>query len=408
MTKLLIKEYGLWAFITSHAKEQLTSLKSYFPGGWDWIITAAYCRLIHSSCINHIDFYYQRSFISEDIDLPALNAEMANLIKILGENKTAIANYCKPISGEPPLALLDATALLSKTEHLSKAATGLATANIFGPIVNLLYFYTTDSLLPVTYSLFDANKRDIDIISTTIQQTGYKSAIIMADKTLYNKQHLKQLEEQVLQFIIPLERESELINYGLVEKMSRSTKDYFFYENQLIHFSHYKTADGQNIHLFLDEYTMVKEKAHYFHMDKKSPQEITDIAYQQKILKLGTFALISNVDMTSEELFLRHKSRLVIEALFKGTAEALANDRAFIDSEAAVNGWLLINHIAVQIRHKIYTLLKEQNLLATYSIADTISLLSNIRKVKINGTWQLEPIIDSQKKLIKTLGLTIV
>ncbi|HUZ58594.1 MAG TPA: hypothetical protein VMU83_07420, partial [Hanamia sp.] len=66
-----------------------------------------------------------------------------------------------------------------------------------------------------------------------------------------------------------------------------------------------------------------------------------------------------------------------------------------------------INHLALQVHHKIYALLKERGLLSKYSIRDFINFLSDIRKVRVNNQWLLEPMIDKQKKLVESIGITI-
>ena len=42
-----------------------------------------------------------------------------------------------------------------------------------------------------------------------------------------------------------------------------------------------------------------------------------------------------------------------------------------------------------------------------YSIRDFIEFLADVKKVRINQEWVLEPIIKEQKKLLDELGITI-
>lgn len=78
-----------------------------------------------------------------------------------------------------------------------------------------------------------------------------------------------------------------------------------------------------------------------------------------------------------------------------------------MQNDDALEGWMFINHLALQVHHKIYALLKERKLLSQYSIRDFITFLSDIRKVKVNKEWVLEPLIDKQKKMVKDMGITI-
>ena len=54
--------------------------------------------------------------------------------------------------------------------------------------------------------------------------------------------------------------------------------------------------------------------------------------------------------------------------------------------------------------HKIYALLKDKKLIS-YSIRDFIEYFADVKKVKINNEWMIEPIIAEQKKLLQQTGL---
>ena len=76
-------------------------------------------------------------------------------------------------------------------------------------------------------------------------------------------------------------------------------------------------------------------------------------------------------------------------------------------NDEALEGWMFINHLALLVHHKIYALLKEKKLISKYSIRDFIEYLADIRKVKINNEWMIEPIIAEQTKMLKLTGVTI-
>lgn len=260
--------------------------------------------------------------------------------------------------------------------------------------------------MPAYYRLFDGNIKDVTMVKTALQESGYKNAIAIGDKGFYSENNIKLLEEESIKFIIPLRRNSTLIKYNKFKKMLTSA-NHFFYEKRLIHFDSYKIVGGKIIYLFIDEPMMLKEKSDFVHRMKKSPDNYTEDNYHERLPKFGTFAVISNLIEEPEEIFLRYKSRCGVEVLFDGVKNILGNDHTYMQTDEALEGWMFINHLSLQIHHKIYAILKEKNLLSKYSIRDFITFLSNIRKVKINDSWVLEPTIDKQKKLMKDLGISI-
>ena len=63
--------------------------------------------------------------------------------------------------------------------------------------------------------------------------------------------------------------------------------------------------------------------------------------------------------------------------------------------------------MALLVHHKIYALLKEKKMIKKYSVRDFIEFLADVKKVRINQEWVLEPIIKEQKKLLDELRITI-
>jgi len=108
-----------------------------------------------------------------------------------------------------------------------------------------------------------------------------------------------------------------------------------------------------------------------------------------------------------EEVYKNYKSRQAIEILFDEMKNILGNDYTYMRDDHALEGWMFINHIALQINHRIYSLLKENHLLKNYSIRDLIEFLSGIKKARINDVWYLEPIIAKHQNILKKLSVSV-
>lgn len=98
----------------------------------------------------------------------------------------------------------------------------------------------------------------------------------------------------------------------------------------------------------------------------------------------------------------------VISSINSAYAESNTRlDYAYMQNNDALEGWMFINHLAIQVHHKIYELLKTQKMVAKYSIRDFIEYLSDIRRVSVNDQWVLESIIKEQQALLTKLGISI-
>jgi len=64
-------------------------------------------------------------------------------------------------------------------------------------------------------------------------------------------------------------------------------------------------------------------------------------------------------------------------------------------------------YITLQWYQALYIELKEKNLLGKISVSDSVKLISEIKKVSINGKWYLNEVSSRTGKLAKNLELKI-
>ncbi|MGH2612347.1 MAG: IS1634 family transposase [Rhabdochlamydiaceae bacterium] len=422
------KEYGLSAFIQSYCSEIVDLLKQHFPDNWEHILVGLFARLAHTSPLKNIEYYFKRSFLSEQFEIKVTSKIMSDLLRKLGINRTPIIEYMKSFFGEG-VVLIDATSIISYSRNLSRVYTNLSKKGTYEPLFNLLYFYSPSTYLPAYYRLFNGNIKDVKMISIAIKESEYKNALVIADKGFYSDENLEILEQEDLKYIIPLKRNSTLINNDSLKGLTQSP-NVFLFENRPIYFTSYdypledkeknrkkrKNAKvkqvnpkltERRIYLFIDEAMMLQEKRDFIHRMETSPNNYTKELFQEKMDDFGSFAVISNKEDTPQNVFQNYKSRVGIEVLFDAAKNILGNDHTYMQNNDALEGWMFLNHLALQVHHKIYAILKEQNLISKYSIRDFIERLLDIKRVRINNEWILEPLIKDQQVLLKKMGIDI-
>jgi transposase len=400
------KEYGLSSFIQNYCNDIIDPLKQYFPEQWEWMLVALYCRLLHTSPLKNMEYYYKKSFLSEQLNVSVSAKAISGLIKDLGVDRRPLSDYMKHLSGSENYILIDATSIVSYSNNLTKVCTGLSKNKCYEPIFNLLYFYSPHNYLPAYYRLFNGNIKDVKMLSTTIKESGFHDIIIIGDKGFFSEENLLLLEEENLNYIIPLRRNSLLIDYKRYESLTKS-KNYFLFEKRVIYYDSYMLPNGRFIYLFIDEQMMIMEKRDFIIRMQKNIESYNEEEFAKQMSQFGTFSIIAKNKNSAEEMFLNYKSRMGVEVLFDGVKNILGNDYTYMQNDEALEGWMFINHLALLIHHKIYSLLKKEKLISKYSIRDFIEYLADVKKVKINNEWFLEPIIAEQKKMLQKMGLTI-
>jgi transposase len=400
------KEYGLSAFIQSYCNDIIDPIKQHFPQQWEWMLVALYCRLLHTSPLKNMDYYYKKSFLSEQLNVTVSAKAISELIKDLGSDRKPLTDYMKQLAGSENYILIDATSIVSYSNNLTKVSTGLSKNKCYEPIFNLLYFYSPHNYLPAYYRLFNGNIKDVKMLIIAIMESSFKDIIIIGDKGFFSEENLLLLEGENLNYIIPLRRNSLLIDYKKYENLTKS-KNHFLFEKRVIYYDSYKLSNGRFIYLFVDEQMMIKEKRDFIIRMQKEIESYNEEEFTKQMSQFGTFSIIAKDEIKAEEMFLNYKSRMGVEVLFDGVKNILGNDYTYMQNDDALEGWMFINHLALLIHHKIYSLLKKEKLISKYSIRDFIEYLSDIKKVKINNEWFLEPIIAEQKKMLQKMGLTI-
>jgi DNA-binding LacI/PurR family transcriptional regulator len=152
---------------------------------------------------------------------------------------------------------------------------------------------------------------------------------------------------------------------------------------------------------------MIQEMRDFAVRMEKENAGYTPQAFVNKMPEFGSFSVITQMQTDARTLFLNYKSRVFVEILFDGVKNILGNDYTYMHNDNALEGWMFINHLALLVHHKIYALLKQNNLISKYSVRDFIEYVADVKKVKINDEWYEEPIVSEQKKLLNKLGIHI-
>ena len=152
----------------------------------------------------------------------------------------------------------------------------------------------------------------------------------------------------------------------------------------------------------------MQEEKDYLDRIETLPEYYQLETFHQKTERFGTIALLSNVEGHDEQhIFTSYKSRNSIEVMFDGIKNVLHADRTYMQNEDALQGWMFVNHIALQWYYIIYALLKNHKQLKRYSVTDFIKHLYELKKIRINDDWIQEPQIKATETLLKNLNLHI-
>ena len=421
--KIVIKEYGFYCFLQQHCVDMLAALKKYFPSLWKQILVMAYDRLVFHSTIRNMDYHYQRSFLSEahQVDLGEKTARYH--LRDIGRARTNATRYMKSFIKAGDHVLIDATNIYSYSNNINYVKKGYTKDKTYNTQFCLLYLYSSSLKLPVFYRLFDGDIKDVSMVALAIKESSLQEVLIVGDKGFFSEDNIGAIQKAGLTYVIPLHRNSTKIDYGWMDDPEVKGGNYFKHEGRYIlywsrpntgednslSFGKGKTTRYRKIILYLDESLRQKESDDYRDHMVTHPSKYNLDGYQKKKMVFGTFTMQVDLkeDLSAPEIYAIYKSRGSIETMFDGLKNIVDVDSTYMQNPEALQGWIFINHVAIQWYYKLYMLMKNAVMLKHNSVSDIIMKLKDVRKVKINGQWLPEQVNDRTVSLLRGIGIDV-
>jgi hypothetical protein len=179
---------------------------------------------------------------------------------------------------------------------------------------------------------------------------------------------------------------------------------YFTFNEKIIWYKKTK-----NVTLYLNQEQKIAEEKDYLKRVEAEKENYTIETFYEKQQHFATLTLLTepNNTKTAEDIYIEYKSRTNIETMFDALKNTIDADRTYMQNNEALEGWMFVNHIALQLYYTIYQKLLEQKLLKKYSVTDFLKFTHRIKKVKINDCWQLAEVTKPVNALLEKLNLHI-
>jgi len=277
----------------------------------------------------------------------------------------------------------------------------------YEPQINLLYAFSCEDKSPVYYRVIPGNIRDITALKLTVEESGIKDMVVVADKGFGSQANLDMLDNAKLQYIIPLRRNSRWFDKStLAQGDKRKFDGYFLWQKRVIW--HYcQTIENKRVFVFLDEELKNSEQRVYLNNIERKIEGYSQESFMEKQYDFGTIIMVTNTEKSAEDIYTRYKERGEIEQSFDFLKNLLDQDKSYMQNEKSLEAWAFINHISLLLNYKIYNILRDSKKIKKYSVAELISHLQYISKVRINGQWLTTEITRKTSDMLTELGIPI-
>lgn len=326
------------------------------------------------------------------------------------------------------------------------------------PVLNCSIAYDTDNAEPLFYGEYPDSIVDVSQLQLMLGKAkgyGYHQIGFVLDRGYFSRQNIRYMDKCGFDFIImmkgmkPLVRDlvaqvkgtfeekrecsirSHRVNGITVRQRlyaSDETDRYFhIYFNERLQISERENVEAKidRMAAFLHEHEGTRVNhlegfERYFDLIYYHPggedekfmcgRERYEVI-NSEIALCGYFVIITSEKMTAEQALDLYKGRDASEKLFRGDKSCLSNRSLRIHSSGAAHAKILIEFVALIIRNRIYTLLKEQTnkSAAKHNYMTVPAAIRELEKIEIvrqpDQNYRLDyALTASQKEILKAFG----
>ena len=319
------------------------------------------------------------------------------------------------------------------------------------PIFNYSVACDSANREPLFYELYPGSLNDVSQLICMIDKAhgyGYRNIGFILDRGYFSKKNLVYMDQNGYSFLIMVKGMKDFIrdiieeNQGDFENSrGRYIDRYDVYGTTLKRFLCEGDTKKRNFHIYYSDGKAYSEKQEikqrirrlkkyldscvgkecvpfgpeirkYFHLNYEKDGKTLKLAEEntsavEKELSLaGYFAIVSSDNMTAREAIELYKSRDASEKLFRSDKSYLGNKSMRVHSDETLSSKVFIQFIALILRSRIYTALKEKSekMLKKPNYLTVLAALKELEKIvmirQLDGVYRLDHAVTATQKII--------
>ena len=327
------------------------------------------------------------------------------------------------------------------------------------PVFNYSIAYDRNNREPLFYEAYPGSIVDVSQLQYMLEKAlgyGYKKVGFILDRGYFSKENIYFMDKCGYDFVIMVKGMKKFVNKIILENKGK------FEDNRAHSIREYKTngmtvkeqlfpsdKEERYFHIYYSsrkyasEREMVEAKVDqmarylkkqegkaitigegfdkyfdliYYHQGQEDQKfmfgrELDDVI-NQEIRLCGYFVIITSKKMTAKEALTLYKSRDESEKLFRGDKSYLGNKSTRVQSDESIDAKIFMEFVALIIRNKIYTCLKDAMLendkkVNYMTVPAAIRELEKIEMIRqLDNRYRLDHAVTAnQKAILKGFGI---
>lgn len=327
------------------------------------------------------------------------------------------------------------------------------------PVFNYSIAYDCNNREPLFYEDYPGSIVDVSQLQCMLDKArayGYKNAGFILDRGYFSRENIKYMDKCGYDFVIMVKGMKALVN-DAVKKVRGTFEDSRQYtirrfgvngitverivfpsdeRNRYLHIyysyskaaaereqleqkidklaAYFKKLEGQPV--VLDKSYEKYFSLEYYHEGQEDQCFVCAIekssVIEEELKTCGYFCIITSENMKAKEALELYKSRDASEKLFKADKTFLGNRSMRVYTGDALEGKMLIAFVALIIRNRMYTKLKdeEEKLLSSPNFMNVPATIRELEKIEMirqaDGVYRLDHAVTAnQKTILKAFGI---
>ena len=422
---------------------------------------AAYSIITESNAAQYYpDYAYNHAIFSQDMRIYS-DSKVSDFFRSITDNQSVgFLNSWKECKDhrEKIYISYDSTNKNCQAGDIEILEYGNAKVDQGTPIFNYSIAYDTKNKEPLFYEAYPGSVNDVSQLHYMLGKAkgyGYKKIGFILDRGYFSKSNIEYMDECGYSFVIMVRGMASLVNelilkhkgtfekkrihnisdyrvYGITVKRklyATDEKDRYFH---IYHSIEKESAERTQLENRIDEMTKFMKRhsnemrefgagfERYFELyyDEEHKTFLFPVekarVIENEIELCGYFCIITSEKMTAKEAIDLYKSRDASEKLFRGDKSYLGNRSLRVYSDESASAKIFIEFIALIIRSKIFTNLKEEmkNLDKRPNFMTVPAAIKELEKIEmvrqLDGVYRLDHAVTAaQKTILKAFGIDV-
>jgi hypothetical protein len=361
------KTYGNYLLLSQLTQDILKRLNDEFGAYGNTIWTIACLRMSEYTPYYDIEDSYNQSYFSVfDKTLSLSKTSLSELLTLIGKNRDKVSKYMRDDLDNHDVLIFDGTNIMCGSHNISYAQVGYKHGHDIKEQVNIMYAFSSKSIKPVYYKLFEGSVTDRGCFSNILTEMNTKKSVVLLDNGFESPKNITSLLDLKDKYILSLRRNDTFLTTEIINDTGRlQSKEKFTYESESVFAYEILLDDNMTrICIFYNKAIESVETSEYISKMNKGWKDYTDENYKEASRYFGLYIIKTNIlNKPLKYIYYTYKSRFTIEYMFDTIKNTLEYDMTYMHSDFNLEGWLFINHITISIFYKVYELLKEKDLL---------------------------------------------